>query len=247
MIPRQDVLGTYERGLRSHLFRDRMDAGEQLGRRLKFLRAAQPLVLGIPRGGVPVAYEVARALDAELDVIVARKLGVPGQEELAMGAIAADGTVFINEELRAHIGISDAVVARIMDVQRKEAARREQRFRGALPALKVAGRTVIIVDDGLATGATMRVAVRAVRRLGPEKLVIAVPVGAPDTCDRLALEADELVCLHRPEPLYSVGEHYRDFAQTSDEEVESLLHRSRLSQPQHSTPEPKRSHDGGES
>jgi putative phosphoribosyl transferase len=232
MIPRQDGLGEYERNpWRSYLFRDRNDAGMQLGQALGHLRASRPLVLGIPRGGVPVAREVARALDAELDVVVTRKLGVPGQEELAMGAIAADGTVFINEELRALVGVSDDVVARAMDAQRKEASRRELRFRADQPPLNVAGRTVIIVDDGLATGATMRVAVRAIRHLKPKKLVVAVPVGSPTTCDSIGLEVDELVCSHRPEPLFSVGEHYEEFGQTSDEEVEAILRQHRQSHP----------------
>jgi predicted phosphoribosyltransferase len=228
MIPREDSWGTYERrSFWGHSFRDRSDAGVKLARALERGVFVDPLVLAIPRGGVPVAREVARALHAELDVIVARKLGAPGQRELALGAVAADGTVYINEALRAAVGGSDAELAGTLEAERSEARRRERCFRAGLPPLRIEGRTVIVVDDGLATGATMRAAVRALRKQHPGKLIVAAPVGAPETCASIAREVDELVCPHQPDPLFSVGEHYRDFEQTSDEEVEQILREAR--------------------
>jgi len=228
MSPREDGLGTFDRSFRrGWLFRDREDAGKKLARALLDLKAEQPLVLGIPRGGVPVAYELARTLNAELDVIVARKLGAPGQEELAMGAIAADGTLLVDERLRRSLGVSDVALARIVEAQREEAARRQQRFRQNLPPLQVQARTVIVVDDGLATGATMRAALRCLSRQQPRKLVAAVPVGAAETCADLEHEADAVVCLHQLSPLFSVGAYYRDFAQTSDDDVLRILSSAR--------------------
>jgi putative phosphoribosyl transferase len=208
------------------LFHDRVDAGEQLARALGHLRATNPLVLGIPRGGVPVAYEVARALQADLDVVVVRKLGAPRQPELAIGAVTSDGTLCLNEELLALIGVDREELARMLAARRKEAEQREQRLRAGRPPLEVHGRTVIVIDDGLATGATMRAALRMIRKRQPERLVAAVPLGAPETCASIAREVDELVCPQRPEPLFSVGEHYRVFDQTSDREVERLLRES---------------------
>ena len=204
-------------------FEDRKDAGRSLARRLSKYRGEDGLVLGIPRGGVPVAAEVARALGAELDVVVARKLGAPGQEELAIGAVTADGGEFVNEELVAALRVSDAYLARVRSEQTAEARRREARFRHGRPALDVRGRVVLLVDDGLATGATMRAAARSVRKAGPAKLVIAVPVGAAETCEALQSEADEVVCPNTPEPFGAVGFFYRDFAATEDAEVERIL------------------------
>jgi putative phosphoribosyl transferase len=204
-------------------FLDRRDAGVRLAEQLGAHRGANTLVLGIPRGGVPVAAEVARALDAELDVIVARKLGAPMQPELAVGAVTADGTRCLNEDIARALGLGGAELARAAAEAMAEAARRERRFRRGAAAPDPTGRTVILVDDGLATGATMRAAARSVRRRRPARLVIAVPVGAPEACEAMRAEADEVVCLARPEPFWAVGTHYVDFGQTTDEEVERLL------------------------
>lgn len=208
-------------------FRDRVDAGQRLGAALGALRQSGPLVLGIPRGGVPVAAEVARALGAELDVIVARKLGSPYQPELAMGAATANGGRYLNDELIAALRVPASYVEQVTASEMAEARRREERFRGGRGPLAVAGRVVLLVDDGLATGATMRAAARSVRSRGPARLVIAVPVGAAESCDSLAAEADEVVCLATPEPFVAVGLHYADFGQTSDEEVQELLRTAR--------------------
>jgi predicted phosphoribosyltransferase len=191
--------------------------------RLAKYRQERPLVLGIPRGGVPVAAEVARALGAELDVIVARKLGAPFQPEFAIGAVTANGGMYIDSELVRRIGVSQSYLYRVCQDESAEARRREELFRGGAPPPEVAGRTVILVDDGLATGATMRAAARSVRAGRPAKLVIAVPVGAAETCYALEEEADEVVCLAKPYPFVAVGLHYANFAQTSDTEVVRLL------------------------
>lgn len=205
-------------------FSDRYQAGRLLADALVHHRGATDLVvLALPRGGVPVAAEVAAALGAPLDVLVVRKLGAPGHGELAVGAIASGGARFINDELVSYLNIDGAALDRIADREGHELQRREALYRDQRPALDVAGRTVVLVDDGVATGATMLVAVSALWGLGAKRLVVAVPVGAPDSLAQLREAADEVVCLLAPSALTSVGEWYDDFSQTSDEEVRSLL------------------------
>ena len=210
------------------LFRDRADAGRQLADRLKTY-AGRPdvLVLGLPRGGVPVAFEVARALGAPLDIFVVRKLGVPGHEEIAMGAIATGGVGVLNEPVVRGLGIPQSVISAAMEREQRELDRRERAYRGERPAPDVRGKTVILVDDGLATGATMRAAVAALRQQQTKRIIVAVPVAAPETCEELRAEVDEIVCLETPEPFYAVGLWYEDFSQTTDEEVCGLLDRAR--------------------
>jgi predicted phosphoribosyltransferase len=206
------------------LFHDRADAGRQLAERLGgYAHRTDVLVLGLPRGGVPVASEVAMRLEAPLDVFLVRKLGVPGHAELAMGALAAGGIEVLNEELIADLAISAASVAEIAARERLELYRRDRVFRRGRPMPDVASHTVILIDDGLATGATMEAAVRAIRQLSPAEVVVAVPVGARETCARLASLADRLVCLATPEPFDAVGQWYENFSQTTDEEVQQLL------------------------
>jgi len=207
-------------------FPNRTEAGVLLGQELarRINPDDHPIVLALARGGVPVGYEIARALDAPLDVFIVRKLGVPGHEELAMGAIASGGVRVMNDEVLGYLsGLSqnhiDAVAAR----EQIELERREKAYRGDRPPLQVAGRTVIIVDDGLATGSTMRAAVRAVRRMNPRAIIVAVPVAAPSTCDEFRAEVDDIVCMLTPEPFTAVGLWYEDFTQTTDEEVHALL------------------------
>lgn len=204
-------------------FLDRRDAGRALAAALDRFHGQDALVLGLPRGGVPVAAEVARALDGELDVIVARKLGSPASAELAIGAITADGQRVLNDDIIRDLRVSEAYIDAVSAVQQAEAHRRETGLRGDRPAPRIAGRIVILVDDGLATGATMRAAVRAVRRQAPARLVVAVPVAAPAACETLRSEADEVVALGEPEYFGAVGSFYRDFRQTEDEEVQHLL------------------------
>lgn len=208
---------------RKRLFADRADAGTQLAQQLMPYAGRRALVLGIARGGVPVAAEVAQRLGAELDVIVARKIGAPRQEELAVGAITADGARVLNRELIELLGISDAALERLSEPQRSEAIRREKLFRRGTPRLDPKGRIVILVDDGLATGATMRAAIQSLRKSQVQRLIVAVPVGDAETCAQLESQVDELVCPERPEPFQAVGKYYKDFAQTSDQEVERLL------------------------
>jgi predicted phosphoribosyltransferase len=205
------------------LFRDRRDAGIQLAEALSSYRGQDVLVLGIPRGGVVVAAEVARRLEAELDVIVARKLGAPISRELAIGAVTADGERYLNEDILRELHVSERYLQTVTEEEQAEARRREERFRAGRPPARIAGRTVILVDDGLATGATMRAAVRSVRRQGPARLVIAVPVGARETCEELRAEADEVVCLQQPEPFWAVGAHYQHFEPVDDNTVQELL------------------------
>ena len=207
-------------------FRNRTDAGRRLAEKLTpYANRPDVLVLALPRGGVPVGCEVARALGVPLDVFLVRKLGVPGYEELAMGAVATGGIRVVNDEIVRGLGISeheiDAVVARELP----ELARRERLYRGDRPPPDVAGRTVILVDDGLATGATMRAAIHALRQQRPAGIVVAVPTASPDTSETLKTEADDVVCDMTPEPFFAVGHWYEDFTQTTDDEVRELLAR----------------------
>ncbi|HET9464238.1 MAG TPA: phosphoribosyltransferase family protein [Gemmatimonadales bacterium] len=204
-------------------FRDRRDAGQQLAERLEPYRQARPVVFAIPRGGVPVGAEVARGLNAELDVVVARKLGAPFQAELALGAVTSDGERFLNDEIISQLGVDDAYLDQVTREQGDEARRRERRFRGGRPPAAVEGRTVLLVDDGLATGATMRAAARSLRKRAPGRLVVAVPVGSREACMALREDADEVICLAQPEPFYAIGLHYQSFEQVDDAEVIALL------------------------
>jgi predicted phosphoribosyltransferase len=206
------------------IFRDRADAGRALARRLAgYAKRPDVLVLALPRGGVPVASEVARALHAPLDVFLVRKLGVPGQEELAMGAIATGGVRVINDDVVRLLHIPDEVIDSVAETQWRELERRERAYRDDRPLPDVRGRTVILIDDGLATGSTMRAAVAALRQQGPARLVVAVPVASAATCDDFRSEVDDVVCAQTPEPFYAVGSWYEDFTQTSDAEVHALL------------------------
>lgn len=204
-------------------FRDRREAGRLLGEFLAAAHGSEAIVLALPRGGVPVAYEVARRLGASLDILVVRKLGIPGHEEYAMGAIASGGVCVLNREVMRETGIPESALDAVLEREHRELERREQAYRGRRPALDVRGRTVVVVDDGLATGATMLAAVRALRQQEPARLVVAVPVAPPDTCAALRQEADEVVCLRTPEPFHAVGIWYEAFPQTSDEAVQELL------------------------
>jgi len=207
------------------LFRDRVDAGRRLAEKLDHYRGKHPVVLGIPRGGVPVAAEIARRLDGVLDVVVARKLGAPQHAELAIGAVTADGGRFLNDDVIRALKVSEEYLATVTAEQMAEARRREERFRRGRAPLDLKGKPVILVDDGLATGATMRAAARAARARGPERLVAAVPVGSADAVTALKQEVDEMVCLAEPEPLIAIGLHYGDFAQVDDARVLELLKR----------------------
>jgi predicted phosphoribosyltransferase len=209
------------------LFRDRAEAGQLLATRLaSYADRPDVVVLGLPRGGVPVAYEVARALHVPLEVFVVRKLGLPGREELAIGAIATGGVRILNNDLVRALEIPRKVIDEITAQEQQELERRERLYRGDRPVRDVRGRTVILVDDGLATGSTMRAAVAALRQGEPARIVIAAPVGAADTCAELQQEADEAVCARTPEPFHAVGLWYKDFTQTTDDEVHELLRRA---------------------
>jgi len=206
-------------------FRNRTDAGWQLGEALlaRYGGRSDVLVLALPRGGVPVAAEVARKIDAPLDIFVVRKLGVPGHEELAMGAIATGGVIVFNDEVVRNLGIPKYAIDRVIERERAELERRERDYRGDRLAPHIRGKTVILVDDGLATGATMHAAVQAVRALGPAVIVIAIPAAASSTCSRLRAFVDDIVCLITPEPFFAVSAWYDDFSQTTDEEVYNLV------------------------
>jgi predicted phosphoribosyltransferase len=209
------------------LFADRREAGRQLAARLRDYAGPNTIVLALPRGGIPVGYEVARALGAPLDVFIVRKLGVPGHEEFALGAIASGDVVVLNPELANQLGLSSQDIQAIIDAERRELDRRERVYREGAPRPDVRGRTVILVDDGLATGATMLAAIAALRKLEPARIVVAVPVAAPETCEAMAAAADEVVCAVTPQPFHAVGLWYNNFAQTSDDEVRALLHAAR--------------------
>jgi putative phosphoribosyl transferase len=208
-------------------FENRTDAGRRLGQALSaYAGRSDLIVLGLPRGGVPVAYEVARALSAPLDLLVVRKLGTPGREELAMGAIASGGICVLNREVVSAYRIDDATIEAATAQERRELARRERLYRGDRPYPALEDRCVILVDDGIATGATLRAGLAALRQHSLARLVIAVPVAPPDTVERLRGEADDIVCLATPEPFFAVGQWYRDFSQTTDAEVRELLTRA---------------------
>lgn len=206
-------------------FANRTEAGRQLAGRLMHLKASRPLILALPRGGVPVAFEIAQALGAELDLIMVRKLGAPGHPEFGIGAIV-DGDppqVVLNEGTMGLLGPGSDYLEQEKARQLNELERRRKAYLGSRPKPQIAGRTIVIVDDGVATGATISAAIRGVRQAGPARLVLAVPVAPRDTAARLEAICDELVILERPDPFYAVGQHYRDFSQTSDEEVIRLL------------------------
>ena len=206
------------------LFADRADAGRQLAEALReYEGRPDVVVLGLPRGGVPVAYEVASRLSVPLDVFLVRKLGVPGHVELAMGAVAPGGIEVLNQDLIDELAIPVASVEQVAAREREELERRDRLFRGERATTQLTGKTVILIDDGLATGATMEAAVAALRGMKPAAIVVAVPVGARETCDRLAPLADELICLATPAPFAAVGQWYEDFSQTTDDEVKALL------------------------
>ena len=211
---------------------DRADAGRSLAR---FLRAyaGRPdlIVLALPRGGVPVGFEVAEALGAPLDVFLVRKLGFPGNEEFAMGAIASGGVRLLNEPVLARYPVPEHVVETVARREARELERRERSYRGDRPPLDVRGKTVLLVDDGLATGFSMRAAVRALRRLSPERIVVAVPVGPEDTVEEMRTVADDVICPATPEPFLAVGRFYESFEQTTDAEVKQLLARARHGEP----------------
>lgn len=205
-------------------FRNRTEAGKLLARKLiQYGDRSDVLVLGLPRGGVPVAFEVAKALNAPLDIWLVRKLGVPGHQELAMGAIASGGMQVLNDDVLAWLRISGHTIAEVADLELHELQRRDRVYRGDRPPPQIRDRIVILVDDGLATGSTMRAAIGGLKPQHPQRIVIAVPVGPPDTCDRLRSEADEVVCLMTPTHFSAIGPWYEDFEQTTDEEVCELL------------------------
>jgi len=204
-------------------FADRRDAGRQLAASLDHLRDRNPLVIGLPRGGVVVAAEVSIALEADLDVLVVRKVGAPGQPELGLGAVAEGGVVLLNKKLIRQVGVSKERLQASIDLANDELKRRLDRYRSDREAIDVAGRTVILVDDGLATGSTARAAIGALQHLGAGSIIVAVPVGAPSTVRDIEPLVEEVVCLSAPPMLMSVGQHYDDFSQTTDEEVVALL------------------------
>jgi putative phosphoribosyl transferase len=209
------------------IFRDRTEAGRKLAARLKhYADREDVLVLALPRGGVPVAYEVAKELNVPLDVFLVRKLGVPGHEELAMGAIASGGVRVVNEDIVNYLKIPNAVIDAVAAREQRELERRARAYRGDRPPPDVKDRIVILIDDGLATGSTMRAAAASLRLQKPRRIVVAVPVSSPETCDEFRSEVDEIVCAFTPEHFQGVGLWYEEFSQTSDEEVRELLKRA---------------------
>ena len=213
-------------------FNDRTDAGKRLAERLsEYVNREDVLILALPRGGVPVAFEVAKELNVKMDVFIVRKLGVPGNEELAMGAIASGNIRVLNEDVVRSFRIPQRVIDEATANELRELERRERIYRGNRPTPKISGSTVILIDDGLATGATMRAAVAAVKTKNPAKVIIAVPVAAPDTCSAFGSEVDEVICVATPEPFYGVGAWYEDFSQTTDKEVCDFLDRAAKIEP----------------
>jgi putative phosphoribosyl transferase len=209
------------------IFRDRVQAGQLLAEKLREeVGPAQPLVLALPRGGVPVAFEIAHDLHGDLDIFLVRKIGVPGQEELALGAIASGGVRVINAALAENLKISATTIDMLTAREQREIEHRERLYREGRAPLPIADRAVILVDDGLATGATMLAAVRAVKQRNPKRIVVAVPVASTTACKEFRRHVDEVVCLQTPEPFYAVGAWYQDFSQTTDEEVRELLDRA---------------------
>jgi len=222
-------------------FADRLDAGKALAKKLEqagYGNRDDVLVLALPRGGVPVAYEVARQLNAPLDVFLVRKLGLPGHEELAMGAIATGGTIVLNENVVDYARVAETTIQQVASAENAELKRRERAYRGNLPPPQIMGKTVILIDDGLATGASMRAAAQAVRQQRPAKIVVAVPVAAAQTCNEFRNLVDDVVCAKTPEPFTAVGLWYEDFSQTTDEQVRDLLLRA-----EHHAPDREASHD----
>jgi putative phosphoribosyl transferase len=210
------------------IYRNRIDAGKQLAARLRdYADRDDVLVWALPRGGVPVAYEVAKALRAPLDIFLVRKLGVPGHEELAMGAISTGGVRVLNEDVVYYLQIPESVIDAIAAIELRELERRERAYRGDRPDPNVQGKTIILVDDGLATGSTMRAAAAALRQQNPARIVVAVPVSASQTCDQYRMGVDEIICARTPEPFHGVGMWYEDFSQTTDEEVRELLEKAK--------------------
>ncbi|HWC38715.1 MAG TPA: phosphoribosyltransferase [Acidimicrobiales bacterium] len=213
--------------MRPTAFQDRFDAGATLASLLtQYAGRNDVVVLALPRGGVPVGFEVAKALRAPLDVFLVRKLGVPGHEELAMGAIASGGVQVLNEDVVEALDVPPERIVAVAAAEEQELERRLRTYRSGMPPPDVKDKIVVIVDDGLATGSSMRAAVQALRRLGPARIVVAVPTAAAETCERLATEADEVVCAFTPRPFHAVGLSYRDFSQTTDAEVGDLLRRA---------------------
>ncbi|SRR5690606_22399664 len=208
-------------------FRNREDAGRRLAAELRAYAAERPVVLALPRGGVPVGYEVARALAAELDVWIVRKLGVPWYPELGVGAVAEGGYIHLTDAVLRRIGLSEDQLARLIDTKQREVKERVRRFRGERPGPRLRDRTVILVDDGIATGGTVRAAIHSIRAQAPKRLVLAIPVAAPDTVAALSAEVDRVVCLLTPIDLSAIGLWYQDFRQLSDDEVVEILERAR--------------------
>lgn len=232
-----------------HRFNDRMEAGKLLALKLMdYARRDDVVVLALPRGGVPVGFVVARMLEVPLDVLLVRKLGFPGHQEYAMGAIASGGVCVLQNDVVARYGISPHEVEAVKSRELREIERRESLYRANRPPLQLQGRIVILVDDGIATGSTMFAAVKCARHFEPARLIAAVPVAPPDTCHKLQPEVDELICLLMPDIFYAVGEWYKNFGQTSDEEVIRLLQHAEREQEQRQSmrPQPKPSHGGAE-
>jgi putative phosphoribosyl transferase len=206
------------------IFKDRRDTGIQLSKKLrKYSDREDVIVLGLPRGGVPVAYEVAKTLKAPLDVFIVRKLGVPRQPELAMGAIASGGVRVMNENIVSQSGVTYAEITEIVEKEQKELQKREEHYRGVRPDIDIAGKIVLLVDDGLATGATMRAAISALKQLDLKKIVIAVPTAPADTCQDFESSVDDLICLNNPSPFWGVGRSYQNFSQTSSVQVREFI------------------------